>query len=185
MWSKSSSAVAENNSKGAMKDNTLKSREMNNEITFSPTTNMLLIKDQKVLLVKRSEHLKDFPGWFILPGGKQEKNETPKKTAIRETLEETGIRVNDAILKVVATHYHEYKSKVYLVYIFISQDFEGSLIESKEGIPQWHDVQEALDNPKLYPDLKRHIKLILDSKSSEVVFTYHRFDADLKILESR
>ena len=158
---------------------------MDTQISFSSTTNMLLVKNDQVLLVKRSEELKDFPGWYILPGGKQEKYETPKEAAIRETFEETGIKVKDASLRVVATHHHEYKSKIYLVYIFESQDFEGSLIESKEGVPQWVNLQEALDYPKLYPDLKRHIKLILSQKSNEVIFTYHRFDKSLNIVETR
>jgi 8-oxo-dGTP diphosphatase len=158
---------------------------MDQEIMFSSTTNLLLIKDGQVLLVKRNENLKDFPGWFILPGGKQEKNETPKEAAIREVFEETGIKVNDAVLKVIATHYHEYKSKVYLVYIFESNNFEGLLKESSEGIPMWINIEEALNNPKLFPDLKRHIKLILESRSVDILFTYHRFNVNLEIIEAR
>ena len=158
---------------------------MESEIVFSPTTNILLVKDGNVLLVKRSEALADFPGWYILPGGKQEKHETPEGAAIRETHEETGISVHKASLKVIATHYHEYKNKVYLVYIFTSSDFEGSLVESKEGIPQWLPMNEAVNNPKLYPDLKRHIQLILKSNSNNIVFTYHRFNKNLEIIETR
>jgi len=130
---------------------------MESEIVFSSTTNMLCIKDGNILLVKRNENLADFPGWYILPGGKQEKDETPLDATIRETFEETGIKVKEAVLRIIATHYHEYKSKVYIVNIFKSSNFEGSLVESKEGTPEWMPVDEVIKNPKLYPDLKRHI----------------------------
>ena len=158
---------------------------MPSEIIFSSTTNMLVIKDGKVLLVKRSDDLADFPGWYILPGGKQERNETPKETAIRETFEETGIQISDADLKVIATHYHEYKSKVYVIFIFSSPNFMGKLVGSKEGTPEWMNIETAVSHPKLYPDLKRHIKLILGSKSAEPIFTYHKFNKDLEITETR
>lgn len=158
---------------------------MGSDITFSSTTNLLIVNDEQILLVKRNEHLNEFPGWYILPGGKQKENETPEETAIRETFEETGVKVNGANLRVIATHYHEYKSKVYLVYIFTADGFDGSLVESKEGTPEWMNTQEALNHPKLYPDLKRHIEIILGSKSDSIVFTYHRFNDKLEIVESR
>ncbi len=146
---------------------------------------MLLIKGGQILLIKRSDTLSEFPGWYMLPGGKQEKNETSKEAAFRETLEETGFLVKDASLRIIATHYHEYKSKVYQVYIFVADNFSGSIKKSREGIPVWLDIDQALDDPKLYPDLKRHIKLIINSKDGELFFTYHRFNKDLKIIESR
>ncbi|TSC87479.1 MAG: 7,8-dihydro-8-oxoguanine triphosphatase [Microgenomates group bacterium Gr01-1014_16] len=120
----------------------------------------------------------------MLPGGKQEKDETPAQTAIRETLEETGIKAVNPKLKVIATHLHEYKSKIYLVFIFSSDQFSGDLIESEEGKPIWMPLTEALKDPKLYPDLKRHIGIVQSSSSDEVIFTYHKFDDKLNIVES-
>lgn len=47
-------------------------------------------------LIKRPDHMKIHAGQIGLPGGKQEeKDETPKDTAIRETSEEIGIRPED------------------------------------------------------------------------------------------
>lgn len=43
-------------------------------------------------LIKRPDHMKIHPGQIGLPGGKQEeKDETPRHTALRETSEEIGI----------------------------------------------------------------------------------------------
>lgn len=129
--------------------------------------------------------MEDFPGWYILPGGKHEYDETPLQTAIRETFEETGIKVTNPKLRVLATHYHDYRDTVYLVYIFTAQEFKGSLIESSEGTPMWLPINQALSNPKLYPDLKRHIEIIIKGQSDELVFTYHRFNKDMKIIETK
>jgi 8-oxo-dGTP pyrophosphatase MutT (NUDIX family) len=160
---------------------------MKKAVPFSSTTNMLIFEKGKILLIKRDESLKDFPGWLMLPGGKQEHNETPKEAAIRETEEETGLKAVNTKLRVIATHYHYYKPKTYLVYIFTASKYTGTLIdiEKDKGTPVWVPVKKALNHPKLYPDLKRHIRMITKTKSSEPIFTYHKFNADLKIKEER
>lgn len=35
------------------------------------------MNNDQILLIKRSDNLEYFPGWYILPGGKHEYNETP------------------------------------------------------------------------------------------------------------
>lgn len=154
---------------------------MPDKLDFVSTTNLLVLKNEELLLVKRSDNAEHFPGWCMLPGGKQEKDETPAQTAIRETYEETGIKALSPKLKIVATHLHEYKSKVYLVFIFTSDKFSGDLVESDAGRPVWMKLSDALEDPKLYPDLKRHIDIILKSSADEAVFTYHEFDNQLNI----
>lgn len=150
---------------------------------FVSTTNMLVVKDGEDLFIKRSDKLEDFPGWLMLPGGKQEVDETSYQAAIRETWEETGIKVINPKLKVVATHNHFYRQRVYLVFIFQADKFSGKLKKSKEGTPLWLSLNEVLENPKLYPDLKRHIRLIFEAKDDGVIFTYHKFNKDLEIIE--
>ena len=154
-----------------------------NYFEFIPTTNMLIVKDGKGLFIRRSERLENFPGWLMLPGGKQEADETPLQAAILETWEETGIKVNNPQLRVIATHNHGYRNRVYLVYIFQVSEFSGELKELGEGTPLWLSLDEVLEDPHLYPDLKRHIKLILETKGDQVIFTYHKFNQDLEIVE--
>ena len=159
---------------------------MKDDFTFISTTNTLIIKDGKGLFFKRDESLEDFPGWLMLPGGKQKSDETPKQTVVRETFEETGLKIVDPELKVIATHNHFYKNKVYLVYIFVATDYSGELIDVEEnkGKPVWISLDEALNNPKLYPDLKRHIKLIQNSSDNKIIFTYHKFNEKLEIIDT-
>ncbi|OGM11326.1 hypothetical protein A2Z22_05060 [Candidatus Woesebacteria bacterium RBG_16_34_12] len=156
---------------------------MSKDYEFVSTTNMLIVKDGKGLFLKRSEKLENFPGWLMLPGGKQEVDETPLQAAIRETWEETGIKVINPKLKVIATHNHFYRNRVYLVYIFQAVEFLGKLKESDEGNTLWLSLNEALKDPKLYPDLKRYIKLVLEAENDQVIFTYHKFNKDLEIIE--
>lgn len=54
-----------------------------------PASAVVVIKDQKVLLVKRGAEPK--VGLWCLPGGFMEVDETPQECAIRELREETGI----------------------------------------------------------------------------------------------
>lgn len=91
----------------------------------------------------------------------------------------------DPKLKVVATHLHDYKSKVYIVYIFEAKDFKGDLKSSSEGETLWINYAELLDNEKLYPDLKRHLRLVSENPDGDTLFTYHRFNKNLKIIEER
>ncbi len=156
---------------------------MSDDLKWVSTTNMFVLNTRKVLVLKRGENQADFPGWYMLPGGKQEYNETPIQAAIRETFEETGVRVINPKLKVIATHFHGYKSKVYLVYIFSASEFSGDLIQSSEGEAMWIPLPELLKDPKLYPDLKRHIKMIEEASEEGVLFTYHKFNKDLEIVE--
>lgn len=156
------------------------------DLQFVSTTNMLIVKDGKGLFIKRDENLEDFPGWLMLPGGKQESTETSYQAAIRETFEETGLKVINPQLKVIATHNHDYKGKIYLVYIFKADEFTGELIDIEEdkGEPVWLPLEKTLENSKLYPDLKRHIRLVLKEEGAGVIFTYHKFNKDLEIVET-
>jgi len=157
---------------------------MSDKLDFVPTTNLLVLRGDEVLLIKRPDNAEHFPGWYMLPGGKQEKDETPTQTAVRETYEETGIKALSPKLKVVATHLHEYKEKVYLVFIFIANEFSGDLVESDKVKPMWVKLADALKDLKLYPDLKRHLDIISKSSSNEIVFTYHEFDNQLNIIKT-
>ena len=51
----------------------------------------VIIKDDKVLLIKRSFGV--FRGYWVLPGGRMEKGEDARTCCIREAKEETGLDV--------------------------------------------------------------------------------------------
>ncbi len=57
----------------------------------SPAAGVLFVKENKLLLVKRSEEPKK--GYWALPAGFQEIDESPEEAARREMHEETGLTV--------------------------------------------------------------------------------------------
>lgn len=56
-----------------------------------PTSSVLAIKDDKVLLIKRG--IEPYKGWWDIPGGFLNSGEHPEDGAKREFLEETGLEV--------------------------------------------------------------------------------------------
>jgi ADP-ribose pyrophosphatase YjhB (NUDIX family) len=60
-------------------------------------TDVLILKENKILLLKRSEKLTEGGKWG-LAGGYAERDETIVEAAERETFEESGYKVNDLTL---------------------------------------------------------------------------------------
>ena len=53
-----------------------------------------LVRDgDRILIIKRVNWSRNFPGHWDLPGGKPKKDETPEQTLIREAKEETNLDV--------------------------------------------------------------------------------------------
>lgn len=50
----------------------------------------LIIKDNKILLIRRSDSSYEFPNKFAIPGGYIDLNETAAQAVLREVMEETG-----------------------------------------------------------------------------------------------
>jgi len=85
---------------------------------------LLLVKNNKFLLVKRSFLEKNYSGHWGLPGGSVEKNETPTDALIREIKEELGINLpNFRLLK-------KYNENDWLinVYVYNSSEFDENNI---------------------------------------------------------
>ena len=74
---------------------------------------VLLICNGRFLLLRRSESDPSHPLWWGLPGGRMEQGENPLEAAIRETQEETGIRLHPNQLKSVGT-YNENGHQIHL-----------------------------------------------------------------------
>jgi len=68
----------------------------------------LIEKDGKLLIIKRSENAKVYPGHWDLPGGKLEHGETPKEGLEREVKEETNleIKIGELIFSYLETKKH-------------------------------------------------------------------------------
>lgn len=106
---------------------------------------LLFTKDsKKVLMVKRNKPpYKDC--WNGI-GGKIEENETEIQAAIRECLEETGIKIDNPKLFITyiypETNELNKRTNLSVLYDFID---EVSVNSNYEGIYEWKDIEFALD----------------------------------------
>jgi len=104
---------------------------------------LVVIQDNKIMLV----HPTGSPWWgtYSIPKGAVDKGEDPFETAIRETLEETGIKIKkkhiDRSLDGVV-EYRDNKGKLYKkVFYFVA--FPKKPIEKKDFKPQYEEVDWA------------------------------------------
>lgn len=149
-----------------------------------PVVECLIVKDQKVLLLKRSETSKKFPGYWIGPGGHVDENEDVLSAAIREVEEETGVKIGASkiSLKAVAIGNHSDRNETYLVHYFlIHLDSDQKIIDSDEGGSFWIPIQEVLTMDKVFPPFKYYLEHALNP-SSGILYTNVRLE-NLEIVE--
>ncbi len=114
---------------------------------FSPklAAGILLIKDNKVLLLKRSPQIYG-GGLYGFPGGHVDGNETVRQALARETLEELGIIVSPEDLKFVhVVHRRNKNGSEYITFYFSATNWLGEPFNKE---PDKHDLLEwfELDN---------------------------------------
>ena len=80
-------------------------------------------------------------------GGKLRAGETPEECAIREVEEECGLHMRNPSLKGVLTFPAFDGFEDWYVFVFVATEFEGILIDSKEGYVKWIDDSELLKLP--------------------------------------
>lgn len=117
-------------------------------------TNCLLRKDDQLLMLKKPRR-----GWWVAPGGKMEPGETVMDTVIREYREETGLFLQNPILKGIFTFIIKDQEKVvseWMMFTFFAEDFEGeNFSESEEGKVEWIEVDRLHSLPMAEGD--RHL----------------------------
>jgi len=121
---------------------------------------VLILKDNKVLLGKRHEDpekassLLNGAGTWTMPGGKLDFGETFEEGAKRETMEETGIKLNK--VDVICVNNDMVETAHFITIGLFSDDFEGEpqVLEPDEITEWgWFDLNE-LPNPIYFPSAK-------------------------------
>lgn len=111
--------------------------------SFIVCSNMVIIRDQKILLLRRADWAPLWPGHWHCPIGKMEEGESPRQTAIRETYEEVGLQVTPSLGIVVAVKARDFKNPdlIYkdITLFFVAKDFEGEPLNKE---PRLHDAME-------------------------------------------
>lgn len=127
----------------------------------------ILIKDNKVILTKRSSKCKSYPDKFEFPGGKVEKGETLKEALIRELKEELNIDVD--IKNIVDFENNSLELDNLSLTLFIVNDWDCEIrldpdVHSKMieiDFKELSSVEDLIETDKLLlPDLIRSTKVV-------------------------
>lgn len=97
-----------------------------------------IVKDtqnSKFLMIRHHRGINE--GCINFPGGKKEPNETMEQCVIRETFEETGIRIKNPI----QVGYIEFPNVNFFVHVFLSTEFSGEIKENEAEVNAfWQDA---------------------------------------------
>lgn len=104
-------------------------------------------------------------------GGKFMPGETPEECVIREVKEESGLDIVHPRLRGVMT-FPEFKDQEdWVVFLFIAEQFEGTLSPCEEGQLEWISDEKLLDLT-LWEGDKHFLKWLQDDKFFSAKFTY-------------
>jgi 8-oxo-dGTP pyrophosphatase MutT (NUDIX family) len=123
---------------------------------------ILIFKNKKVLLVKHKEKAEHKTGAYGIPAGRLEHDETEIEAAIRETYEETCLKIYKKYLKPLPTLYFANiqrkngQIKNFSLRVFLCSYFDGKPKETEENIPKWVNV-DKLGKYNLLPNMKKII----------------------------
>lgn len=132
-------------------------------------TNMCMVLNPetgKVVVQKREKY------WtgYAFPGGHVEVGESFYDSAVREVWEETGLRVQNLKLCGMIHWDCTDDGEQYIVYLYKTTEFSGSLLDkTEEGEVFWMDLEELKNQPadKVAPYFHDYLKLFLDDSIIE------------------
>jgi len=136
--------------------------ESNYKSNFSKTyVNVIVEFDNKILILRRANYMKKFPGCWGLPGGSYEESDnTIENAATRELMEETGIYVHANEMKELdqITHDNGAVSYVLVCHLIDEPVVHISREHQKFSWITWFD-----NDRKWMPDFEDVIKKYLES----------------------
>lgn len=134
-------------------------------------TTMCMIYDDAGNVLVQERMKKDWPG-ITFPGGKVEQEEPFMTCVKREVLEETGLQIDHVSLCGVK-QFQTAKDERYIVFLYKTNCFQGTLHSSSEGPVYWVKRSELANLP-LASDFIEMLPIFEDENYSE--FYYNRND---------
>ena len=125
------------------------------------TTICYIDNGESYLMMLRNKKKNDVnEGKWLGIGGKFEADETPEECVCREVYEETGLILDDYVMRGVITFSSAGWEDEY-IYVFTSSDFHGELAECDEGDLKWIPKTDLLDIG-IWEGDKIFLKLLLE-----------------------
>lgn len=130
------------------------------------------MKDNNTLMIFRNKKENDYhEGKWNGIGGKFDAGESPEDCARREIFEETGFKVKSLELKGIITFPLFDGKDDWYVFVFVSKEFEGEMIDSPEGKLEWIPNDKLLDL-KLWDGDKIFLNWLFQDKFFSAKFNY-------------
>ena len=99
----------------------------------------IILKNKKILLLKRSSKTLSCPNTWVCPGGSGEEGETPEEAVIRETKEEINLDFNPSVV-------YQYQKKLDREYFKFLGTFSGQEKKLGQEVQEfgWFSYSEAI-----------------------------------------
>lgn len=130
-------------------------------------TNMCMIYDGNGNVVVQDRTNPNWSG-IAFPGGHVEQGEPFTDAVIREVFEETGLKVSELRLCGIKDWIRDDGTR-YVVHLYKTNKFEGSLTSSDEGNVWWVPFRE-MPNMKLSSSMQTVLKIFTEDTFSEQFF---------------
>ena len=142
--------------------------DKNNSFNFRHvTTNAIIEKDNKILLVKRSKEMY-MPNLYCLPGGYLDQGETIEKGVIRETKEETGY--DASILNLFRINGNPKRDRGNVDFIFLLKvDKKTGEHDHEVSEVKWFDIDKLPEKEKVAFDHFDNLELYLKHRKEKLV----------------
>ena len=129
-------------------------------------------RKNNVLMIYRNKKPGDYhEGKWNGLGGKFELGESPEECAAREIFEESGLKVKSLVMKGFITFPLFDGKDDWYVFLFISDDYKGKLIDSPEGTLEWVS-KDNLTKINLWEGDKIFIPWLFEDKFFSAKFNY-------------
>lgn len=129
------------------------------------TVAIVALTNDSVLLIKHTEGADHLLHVYGLPAGRVDEGETFEQAGYREFEEETGMKAKTLLLSpkdyIAEIPRKDGTKKLFHMTVFLCTEWEGTLRESQEGVPQWRAYEE-LHSLSLLPNVD---KAIADAKA--------------------
>jgi 8-oxo-dGTP diphosphatase len=131
-----------------------------------------IINGNKLLLKEATRGVSK--GKWNGPGGKFEKGETPEQCAIRETLEETGIRMLNPFFHGKLYFFMNGRKELSIEgFLFSARKFSGRIKSTEEGPVRWFRIKD-LPFDRMWDDDKYWIDLMLQARRFDIYMYYDK-----------
>ena len=137
-----------------------------NERTETAELTVLCLVYNKDSILLQNRVKDDWKG-YTLPGGHIEKHEDVSDAVKREVLEETGLVIKDE--KLCGIKHFETKNGRYIVFLYKTNNYSGTLTSSSEGEMVWVKRSEV-SSYNLVPDFFKLLEVMECESLNEFVY---------------